>query len=159
MSPGCLAIAGESMDEDDASGAKVWLDQWTDSVTRGIILHTCLVGLGEGSEAIATPQLSTALPSAFFSQVLTTFNLGKCKWEAGSSCRVVPAGALAESYVWLSIPQPHSLTEQLLQALGRKNTSTNPHSKLRLPLDPDVCPPNNELSSSSSLRNGAHALI
>ena len=54
MSPGCLAIAGESMDEDDASGAKVWLVQWTDSVTRGIILHNCLVGLGEGSEAIAT---------------------------------------------------------------------------------------------------------
>jgi hypothetical protein len=53
MSPGCLAIAGQSMDEDDASSASM-VSSWTDLVARGIILHNYLVGLGEGSEAIVT---------------------------------------------------------------------------------------------------------
>jgi hypothetical protein len=53
MSPGCLAIAGQSMNEDDASSASM-VSSVTNLVARGIILHNCPIGLREGSEAIVT---------------------------------------------------------------------------------------------------------
>jgi hypothetical protein len=70
-----------------------------------------------------------------------------------------PADALIESFVRLSIPQPHSLIGQLLQAPDAKHVCEIPIPSLASRLDPDVCLLNDELSSSSSLRNGAYALI
>jgi hypothetical protein len=53
------------------------------------------------------------------------------------------ADALIESFVRLSIPQPHSLIGQLLQA-PRKTRLQNPYSEPCLRLDPDVCLLNGE---------------
>ena len=69
------------------------------------------------------------------------------------------ADALIDSFVRLRIPQLHSLIGQLLQAPAARHVREIPIPSLASRLDPDVCLLNDELSSSSSLRNAAYAMI
>jgi hypothetical protein len=87
------------------------------------------------------------------------FQLGKMRMRSWQLAPSYLGNALIKSFVRLSIPQPHSLIGLLLQAPAAKHICEIPIPSLASRLDPEVCLLNDELSSSSSLRHGAYALI